>query len=134
MKALIPLMMGLFTMAAQAATPNAILAGYSDEAARQNPRFQTSPELGEHLYTRRFKTSVEMPSCRSCHGDDPSLGGSHVLTGEAIRPLAPVANAERFRDPAKVEKWFSRDCSEVIGRECSAAEKADFIAFVMQVR
>ena len=28
---------------------------------------------------------------------------------------------------AKTEKWFRRNCNDVIGRECSRAEKADMI-------
>ncbi len=134
MKALIPVMLGLFAVAAQAATPNEILAGYRAEAAKHNPRYQPSAELGAQFYTRLFSASAKMPSCSSCHGDDPSRSGSHVVTGKAIGPLAPGANAERFTDPAKVEKWFRRNCGEVLGRACSAAEKADLIAFLMRGR
>lgn len=32
------------------------------------------------------------------------------------------------------EKWFRRNCTEVVGRECSAAEKADFIVFSTEIR
>ncbi len=134
MKASIPLLIGLFTVTAQAATPDTILAGYRTEAAKHNPRFQASAERGAYLYTHRFGMSAKMPSCVSCHSDDPTRGGSHVVTGKAIQPLAPAANTERFSDPAKVEKWFRRNCGDVLGRECNAAEKADFITFVIQGR
>ena len=134
MKALIPGLIGLFAVTVQAATPNEILAGYRAEAAKNNPRYQSSAELGAQLYRHPFGMSAKMPSCSSCHGDDPTRGGSHVVTGKAIQPLAPAANAERFSDPAKVEKWFRRNCGEVLGRECNANEKADFITFVMRGR
>jgi signal transduction histidine kinase len=42
--------------------------------------------------------------------------GRHAITGKAISPLSPVANPERFRDAAKVEKWFKRNCSDTLGR------------------
>ncbi|MCB1893515.1 MAG: DUF1924 domain-containing protein, partial [Rhodocyclaceae bacterium] len=54
------------------------------------------------------------------------------VTGKAIKPLAPRAEAARFTDAAKTEKWFRRNCSEVVGRECTAAEKADFILFLTE--
>jgi hypothetical protein len=48
--------------------------------------------------------------------------------------MASVANAERFTDPAKVEKWFRRNCKEVVGRDCTPAEKADFVLFAAESR
>ena len=45
-------------------------------------------------------------------------------------PLAPAAHARRFSDAAKAEKWFRRNCNDVLGRECSAAEKADVLAWL----
>lgn len=89
---------------------------------------------GEAFYHHPFRVSERLPACASCHGDDPLQGGKHVVTGKAIKPLAPAANAERFSDPAKVEKWFGRNCREVVGRECTPAEKGDFIAYLREVR
>jgi hypothetical protein len=45
-----------------------------------------------------------------------------------------VANRERFTDPAKVEKWFKRNCKEVLNRVCTPQEKADFAAYVIAIR
>ena len=53
---------------------------------------------------------------------------------KSIEPLAPVANRERLTDPAKVEKWFKRNCKDVLARECTAQEKADFLAFLISVK
>jgi hypothetical protein len=35
---------------------------------------------------------------------------------------------------AKVDKWFRRNCNDVLERECSAAEKADVLAYVIQLK
>lgn len=124
----------LFVASAQAATPTSLIAGYRSEAAQQSAGFQASAQRGATFFRQRFAHSSRMPACTSCHTDKPMNAGSHAVTNKVIKPLAPAANAERFTDPEKVEKWFRRNCTEVVGRECSAAEKADFIAFLMEVR
>jgi hypothetical protein len=120
----------LCASAAQAATPAELLAGYQAEAVRQTAGFQPSAQRGTEFYKRSFNVSAKMPACSSCHTDNPAQAGRHVVTDKPIKPLASAANAERFTDAAKVEKWFRRNCTEVVGRECSAAEKADFIAYL----
>jgi cytochrome c553 len=70
-------------------------------------------------------------SCASCHGASPTGPGKHASTGKLIAPLAPRFNSERFTDSAKTEKWFRRNCHDVVCRECSAAEKADVLAWLM---
>lgn len=130
MKLALPLLLALCAATAQAATPAELLASYRADAARQAAGFQPSAQRGAEFYARQFGVSAKMPACTSCHTDSPSQSGRHVVTDKQIKPLAPAANAERFSDAAKVEKWFRRNCTEVVGRECSAAEKADFIAFL----
>jgi hypothetical protein len=44
--------------------------------------------------------------------------------------LAPSAQSDRFSDPEKVEKWFKRNCTWTWGRECTAQEKGDFLAYL----
>ena len=73
-------------------------------------------------------------SCSSCHTSNPLQAGQHAATGKAIQPLAPAANAQRFTDTAKVEKWFRRNCNDVAGRECSVQEKADILAWLTSSR
>lgn len=130
MKKLLPLLAFLGFATAHAATPSELLSGYRAEAAKQAPGFQPSAQRGAEFYARQFNVSAKMPACTSCHTGKPSQSGRHAVTDKAIKPLAPSANAERFSDPAKVEKWFGRNCKEVVGRECTAAEKADFIAYL----
>lgn len=122
------------SIAAHAATPAELMAGYRTEAAQQSPGFAPDARRGAAFFAQRFGNSAKMPSCTSCHTADPTQGGRHAVTDKAIKPLSPVANAARFTELAKTEKWFRRNCTEVVGRECSAAEKADFIAFLTEGR
>ena len=92
-----------------------------------------SAAQGERLF-RMKSDHGEAASCSACHTDDPKAAGRHVRTHKAIEPLAPVANPARFTDTAKVEKWFGRNCKEVLDRACSAQEKADFAAYMISVR
>lgn len=134
MKLAIPILLALCASLAQAATPAELLSAYRTEAARQTAGFQPSAQRGAAFYAQRFGNSAKMPACASCHTDNPRQAGRHVVTDKAIQPLSPVANAERFTAVAKVEKWFRRNCTEVVGRECTAAEKADFIAYLTEGR
>lgn len=117
-----------------AETPQQIAQAYAAETARQQPGFTPSAARGAAFFQHRFGVSDKMPACAACHTDKPTAEGSHAVTGKAIRPLAPSANAGRLSDPAKVEKWFGRNCKEVVGRACTPAEKADFVQFLAEVR
>lgn len=129
--ALLAALLGV-SAAALAATPQQMTQAYAAEAVRQSPGFQPSVRRGAEFYAKRFAVSEKMPACTACHTDSPAQPGRHAVTGKAIKPLAPRAEAARFSDPAKTEKWFRRNCTEVLGRECSAAEKADFILFLLE--
>lgn len=72
-------------------------------------------------------------SCASCHGNPPTAPARHAGTGKAIAPLAPAFNPERFTNTAKVDKWFKRNCNDVLSRECTATEKADLLAWLLQL-
>ena len=73
-------------------------------------------------------------SCASCHGNPPTQSGKHASTGKAIDPMAPAANANVFTSTAKVDKWFRRNCNDVLQRECSATEKADVLAYLLSLK
>lgn len=70
-------------------------------------------------------------SCTACHGQDLGKEGRHHKTGKVIKPMAPSVNKERLTDAKKIEKWFKRNCNDVLGRECSAQEKGDFLKFLL---
>lgn len=72
--------------------------------------------------------------CASCHGSTPTAPGKHSSTGKVLDPLAPSANSNALTNTAKINKWFRRNCNDVLGRECSAQEKADVIAFLISLK
>lgn len=110
---------------------NPIQDGYRAAAKQENPAFKDfSAQRGQAIYS----TKTGEMSCAACHGDTPKSQGKHAKTGKDILPLAPSANAERFTDAAKVEKWFKRNCNDVLSRACSAQEKGDFMAYVLSVK
>jgi hypothetical protein len=112
--------------AARAATPAQLLAGYSAQAGSA-----AVPNRGQQWFTSRHGHEW---SCASCHGAVPTQVGKHAATGKQIGALAPAFNPERFTDTAKTEKWFRRNCNDVIGRECSAAEKADLLSWLLTLK
>ena len=69
-------------------------------------------------------------TCATCHGEDLRQAGKHATTQKPIEPMAPSANATRYTDAAKVEKWFLRNCKWTWGRECSAQEKGDLLQYL----
>ncbi len=73
-------------------------------------------------------------SCASCHGVPPTREGKHANTGKVLAPLAPAFNAKAFTDSDKADKWFRRNCKDVLSRECSASEKADVLAYLLSLK
>jgi mono/diheme cytochrome c family protein len=116
----------LSAFAAHAATPGELAAGYAQQAGAA-----TDPARGQALFTHNQGREW---SCSSCHGARPVQPGQHAATAKPIAALAPAANAQRFTDPAKVEKWFRRNCNDVLGRECSAGEKADVLGWLISLK
>ncbi len=114
-----------------AAAANPVQDSYRAAAKQENAGFKDfSAARGQAFYSAK---NGDM-ACASCHGDSPKAGGKHAKTGKEILPLAPSANAQRFTDAAKVEKWFGRNCKDVLNRACTAQEKGDFIAYVLSVK
>lgn len=130
----LPALLLVMTASAWAATPDQILDNLVREARQTEAGFTTSVARGEQFYRARQTTGKEANSCASCHTDNPKVEGKHIKTYKAIKPLAPSANKQRFTDMAKVEKWFRRNCREVLGRVCTPQEKADFMAYVLSVK
>ena len=109
-----------------AATPAEQLAGYTTLGGTS-----AQPARGQTLFTTRHGKEW---SCSSCHTAVPTVDGKHASTGKVIGSMAPAVNAERFIDTAKTEKWFRRNCNDVMGRECTAVEKADVLAWLMTLK
>ena len=114
-----------------ASAANPVQDGYRAAAKQENPVFKDfSAEAGQKLYS----TKVGDLACASCHTDSPKAAGKHVKTNKEILPLAPSANPRRFSDATNVEKWFKRNCNDVLKRACTAQEKGDFMAYVLSVK
>jgi len=126
----------LVTPDAFAVAPADLLGPYEAQARHEDSAFAGfSVERGADLYRRGATASRgAAESCASCHSPDPRQPGRHARTGKPIAPLAPAANPERFSDPAKVEKWFGRNCRDVLARECTAREKGDFVRYLMNAK
>ena len=113
----------LLSPAAHAITPAEQLAAYSAQAGAP-----AQAARGEQFFTSKHGKDW---SCASCHTASPTVDGKHASTGKLISPMAPAFNPQRFTDTAKTEKWFRRNCNDVVGRECSIAEKADVLAWLL---
>jgi mono/diheme cytochrome c family protein len=111
---------------ALAATPTALLNAYSAKAGAA-----PQPARGQQFFNM---THGREWSCASCHGAVPVQGGKHAATGKPIGAMAPAFNSDRFTDAAKTEKWFRRNCNDVAGRECTAAEKADVLGWLLTLK
>jgi Domain of unknown function (DUF1924) len=108
---------------AQAQSPEKMLDVYLQQARLENPGFSASASRGERIYFAKQSDRGDKPtSCTACHTDSPKAAGK-TRAHKPIDPLAPVANVERLTDPKKVEKWFRRNCNDVLGRECNRAGK-----------
>ncbi|MBK1634578.1 DUF1924 domain-containing protein [Rhodovulum adriaticum] len=110
---------------AQDTSPAKLIAGYEAQSGKA-----ADPAAGRAFYLAAHGTGKpETPSCTTCHTKSPKASGQ-TRVGKVIDPLAPSANRARFTDSAKVEKWFGRNCDSVLGRACTAAEKANLIAWL----
>lgn len=123
--ALLTLLAALAAGIAAADSPASMLAGYAAEAGTT-----PSAERGRDFFLKDHTGGKpDTPSCQTCHTADPRAQG-RTRAGKVIEPMAPSVNPRRFTDLAETEKWFGRNCNSVLGRACTAAEKADVIAWL----
>lgn len=135
MKTSFALALALAGSSAFAAAPEDVLKDYAAAARNENPAFKAfSAQRGEALYhAERAHSNGGKVSCATCHTGNPREPGQ-TRAHKRIEPMAPSANPQRLADPAKIEKWFSRNCQDVLERACSAQEKGDFIAYLLSVK
>ena len=108
-----------------AASPQELLSSYEANAGK------AVPARGEKFFNAKHGKDW---SCASCHESPPNHDTKHIVTGKLIKPLSPNTNPARFSDLAKTEKWFKRNCNDVLGRECDVQEKADVLSWLMTVK
>ena len=115
-----------FVASAAASTAEDLLTEYVSLAGRPG-----DPGRGQILFT---SPHVSEFSCASCHGKVPLAEGKHARTGRNIAALAPAVTPERFTQAKRADKWFRRNCNDILGRECTAAEKADVLAWLISLK
>jgi hypothetical protein len=114
------------------ATPAEIQKGYEAAARGAAPAFSGfSSQRGEQFFKSKHGSDW---SCASCHTDNPLGPGRHAKTGKSIAALAPGANPQRFTDAAGAEKWFRRNCNDVLGRACTVQEKGDVLQYLLSLK
>lgn len=111
---------------AEPTSPSAQMERFSAEAGRPGV-----VELGRQFFAKKHGGDW---SCASCHGESPTHSGRHASTGKVLEPLAPAFNPKSLIDAARVDKWFRRNCKDVLGRECTAGEKADVLAWLNSLK
>lgn len=113
---------------AQAAKPTELLAEYTAKAGAP-----ASPERGQKLFTTKGTGDMGW-SCASCHGNTPTSAGRNALSEKPIPALAPAFNPTSFTDRSKVDGWFKNNCKDVLSRECTMAEKADVLSWLLTLK
>jgi hypothetical protein len=124
--------LALLTGAAMAnAARDTILATLATDAKQADPAFVGfSAERGASFWHASHSGGKpDTPSCTTCHTKDPTATGQ-TRAGKSIAPMAVSLTPDRFTDPEKVDKWFTRNCNSVLGRACSAVEKGDVITYL----
>jgi len=121
---MIPAALTLWAVSALGATPESLIGTYAAQAGV--PVAQIDAAQGEALFLRGASGDKQ---CASCHTQDPRAAGK-TRVGKRIEPMAPAVNPQRFTDEKKVEKWFGRNCKDVLARECTPLEKASFISWL----
>ena len=113
---------------AEAATP--MLSRYEAFARAEEPGFtRFDAARGRALYFEEHDGRTGKISCATCHTSDPTRTGRSPV-GKVIEPLAPSSNPSRFTDAATADKWFDRNCKQVLGRTCTSRERGDFLTYL----
>ncbi len=123
------IVLGLGTYAVANASRDAIIQGYAKQAGVSS----FSAAAGKALFLSQNTTGKpDTPSCSTCHTTNPTQPG-RTRVGKVIDPMAVSRTPNRFTDPAKVEKWFRRNCKSVLGRECTPKEKGEYITYMNSI-
>ena len=114
---------------ADEATVNTLMESYQSQGAKSGNALR-----GEKFWNKTFsgKAPFTERSCKSCHTANLKNKGEHVRTGKILESMAPSINKSSLSKVKKVKKWFKRNCKWTTGKECSAQQKADILAFIKQ--
>lgn len=115
----------------EAEAGQSVLAGYEAGAKAEDASFKGfDAARGKALYFEEHPGKNGPVSCATCHTPDAKQVGRSPA-GKIIDPLAPSASPDRFTDAAKADKWFDRNCKQVLGRTCSARERGDVLTWLL---
>lgn len=125
-------MLSAAAFAAMSPTQKAVYDGYVATAKKADTSFTDfSADKGRDFFQGKHTGGkADSPSCTSCHTTNLKQPGKS-RAGKEIAPMAASVNPKRFTDPADVEKWFTRNCPDVLGRECTVTEKGDALAYLL---
>jgi len=125
------LISSVIALPAWAEQPQDFITTFAAQAKEDNAAFSNfDASRGEQFFKSRHGGDW---SCSTCHTENPTAVGKHTVTKKDIKPMAPAANPERFTNTAKVEKWFKRNCKDVLKRECTAQEKGDVLTYLLSL-
>lgn len=118
--------------AAAAGPQDAVLAALTEAARTADPGFTGfSADAGKAFFlTAHTGGKPDTPSCTTCHTNNPAAPGK-TRAGKLIDPMAVSANPRRFTDLAEVQKWYSRNCNSVLGRDCTPQEQGDVAVWLI---
>ncbi len=122
-----------FNASADVTNAEKLVYKYTNIAHSVNDAYK-APSItdGKIFFNRKIKApNGKEIACASCHTNNPANTGTNIVTGREIAPLAPRVNTKRFTDIDKVEDKFTEHCNDILGADCSAAEKANFIAYLL---
>ena len=121
--------------AAATAAQKAVLDQYAGLMRAADPAFKEfSPERGQAFFhARHASDKPDAQSCTACHSTNLTKAGQQPRTGKTIEPMAASVAPGRYTDFANVEKWFRRNCADVLGRPCTLAEKGDVLAYLLSL-
>jgi hypothetical protein len=128
--ALAAICLGIASTARAQADFAKLLAHYGQAGARD-----FSADRGRDFWQKKRPVEGgQALSCSTCHGSEAELrqSGRHFKSGKVIDPMAPSVNKDRYTDMEKLEKWFTRNCKQVVKRECGAQEKGDVLRYLSQ--
>jgi hypothetical protein len=118
--------------AAMNAQQKSVYDQYVSAAKTADPAFKEfNPKQGETFFREKHTGGKpETPVCTECHTTDLTKKGQ-TRAGKDIEPMAASVNPKRYTDPADVEKWFKRNCNDVVGRECTVTEKGNVLSYLL---
>lgn len=127
---------GMFSMSLMGASTEVIqyMNGLETAAKSENRSFTGfDVARGKEIFISTHIGKQGKPiACTTCHTTNLSNPGKNSLTGKVIDPLSPRANPQRLTSTKEVTKWLRRNFTDVYGREGTAQEKGDVLAYILK--